>query len=121
MARANTGYETTLIFRPDMNDEGRKNFVEKLKSIITKHGGEVHSSEDWGKRRLAYNIKKESRGYYVYLQYTGDNKAVHELERNMRLNEHVLRFLSVKLADDFDPSQFKRRPMQNTDREVAHA
>lgn len=107
------GYETTYILRPDVSEDGQRTFLEKLKGIIAAHGGQVVAVEDWGKRRLAYPIQKESRGYYTYILFTGNNALVAELERNMRINEAVLRFLSVKLADDFDPTKVKRKPTPN--------
>src|SRR5689334_2198526 len=96
------GYETTYITRPDVSDEQQKTFLEKLKNIVQADNGQVVVVEDWGKRRLAYPIQKETRGYYTYFMYTGNNSLVAELERNIRINEQVLRFLSVKLGDDFD-------------------
>lgn len=107
------GYETTYITRPDVSEDAQKTFLEKLKGIVAAHGGQILATEDWGKRRLAYPIQKESRGYYTYLLFTGNNSLVAELERNMRINETVLRFLSVKLADDFDPAKHKRKPTPN--------
>ena len=107
------GYETTYILRPDVTEDGQKTFLEKLKGIITAHQGQVVALEDWGKRRLSYPIQKESRGYYTYILYTGNNSLVAELERNLRINEQVLRFLSVKLEADFDPATFKRKPTPN--------
>lgn len=102
------GYETTFITRTDISDENLKTFNEKLKGIIEAHGGQLIAVEDWGRRRLAYPIQKETRGHYTYLLYTGNNTLVAELERNIRINESVMRFLSVKLGDDFDPAKHKR-------------
>lgn len=113
------GYETTYITRPDVTEDGLKTFLEKIKGIIAAHGGQVVAVEDWGKRRLAYPIQKESRGYYTYLLYTGNNTLVAELERNLRINEQVLRFLSVKLGHDFDPAKIKRKPSPNVVANVA--
>ena len=107
------GYETTYITRPDVSDESQKAFLEKVKGIITAHQGQVVAVEDWGRRRLAYPIQKETRGYYTYIMFSGNNALVAELERNLRINESVLRFLSVKLGNDFDPAKFKRKPTPN--------
>lgn len=107
------GYETTYITRADVSDENQKTFLEKLKGIIAAHGGQVVALEDWGRRRLAYPIQKENRGYYTYMLFTGNNSLVAELERNLRINETVLRFLSVKIGNDFDPAKFKRKPTAN--------
>jgi small subunit ribosomal protein S6 len=107
------GYETTYILRPDVTEENQKSFLEKIKGIIQAHQGQVIAVEDWGRRRLAYAIKKETRGYYTHIVYTGNNSLVAEIERNLRINEQALRFLTVKLANDFDPAKFKRRPSPN--------
>lgn len=107
------GYETTYIMRADISDDANKSFLEKLKGIIAAHGGQVIAVEDWGKRRLAYAIEKETRGYYTYILYTGNNTLVAELERNLRINEQAMRFLTVKLENDFDPKEFKRKPTPN--------
>lgn len=102
------GYETTFILRPDVNDERQKSFLEKLKGIIETHQGEVLHSEDLGRKKLAYPIQKETRGYYSFLVYSGNNTVVQEIERNCRINEDVIRFLTVKIAQDFNPKEFKR-------------
>lgn len=107
------GYETTYILRPDVSESAGKTFLEKLKGIIAAHQGQVIAVEDWGKRRLAYPIQKETRGYYTYILYTGNNSLVAELERNLRINEQVIRFLSVHIGDDFDTATFKRKPTPN--------
>ncbi len=104
------GYEATFIFSPDVTEELEKNFVEKLKGIIGNHNGTLVLSESWGRKRLAYPIQKETRGLYQHMVFGGDNKLVAELERNMRINEKVMRFLTVKLSDDFNAAEYKRRP-----------
>jgi small subunit ribosomal protein S6 len=113
MAGTTIGYETTFIMRPDTTDAAHKNLMEKLKGIIQTHGGELSTVEDWGRRRLAFPIQKETKGLYTYLLYTGNNSLVAELERNMRINEQVIRFLSVKLGSDFEAAKHKRRAMPN--------
>jgi small subunit ribosomal protein S6 len=101
------GYETTFITRSELSDDGLKAIQDKVKAIIGNYGGEIVLTEDWGKRRLAYPIQKESRGHYTYLVYTGRNDLVHEIERNLRIQDHILRFLSVNLETEFDGEKFK--------------
>lgn len=103
------GYETTFITRSELSDEGLKALQERLSQVVSSFQGEVVLSEDWGKRKLAYPIKKESRGHYTYLVYTGKDNVVHELERNLRLHDHVLRFLTVNLKQEFDGAEFKQQ------------
>lgn len=103
------GFETTFITRPELTEEGLKTLNEKIAGIVTQFKGEVVLSEDMGRRKMAYPIQKESRGHYTYYVYTGQGDIVHEIERNLRLNEHVLRFLSVNLEKEFDKEVFLKR------------
>lgn len=103
------GYETTYITRSEMTDEGLKALNERIVNIIGNYKGEVVLTEDWGRRKLAYPIQKETRGQYTYVVYTGTGDIVHEIERNLRLHEHVLRFLSVNLEKEFDIENFRKR------------
>lgn len=104
-----SGYETTFITRPELSDEALKALSERLTQVVGSFQGEVVLTEDWGKRKLAYPITKESRGHYTYMVYTGKGDVVHEIERTLRLQDHVLRFLSVNLEQEFDANEFKKR------------
>ena len=75
-----SGYETTFVTRSELSDELLKSFQERLSQIIGTFQGEVVLTEDWGKRKLAYAIKKETRGHYTYVVYTGKGDIVHEVE-----------------------------------------
>lgn len=104
------GYETTFVTRSELTDEALKTFQDRINTLVTTYGGgEVVLTEDWGKRKLAYPIQKESRGHYTYVVYTGKGDIVHEIERNLRLSEHVLRFLTVNLEVEFDPELFRKQ------------
>lgn len=102
------GYETTFITKSEISDEAQKALVERLTGVVASFGGEVVLSEDWGRRKLAYPIHKETRGLYTYVVYSGKGDIVHEMERNLRLNEHVLRFLTVNLQTEFDADIFRK-------------
>jgi small subunit ribosomal protein S6 len=104
-----SGYETTYITRSELSDESLKVLQERLAQLVASYDGELVLTEDWGKKKLAYPIQKETRGQYNYLVYTGRPDVVHELERNLRLNEHVLRFLTVHLSQNFDPVVFRKQ------------
>ncbi len=112
-----SGYETTFITRPDLSDDALKALREKLIGILPQYQGELVLHEDWGKRKLAYPINNESRAHYTYLVYTGRGEVVHEIERNLRLQEHVLRFLTVNLEKEFESEAFVKRRAEVT----AHA
>src|SRR5689334_18094373 len=96
------GYETTFITRSELSDEALNTIQERLTQVVSSFSGEVILKEDWGKRKLAYPISKENRGHYTYFVYTGKGDVVHEVERNLRLQDHVLRFLTVNLGKEFD-------------------
>ncbi|MGK5084470.1 30S ribosomal protein S6 [Bdellovibrionota bacterium FG-1] len=103
------GYETTFITRAEMSDDALKVLQERLNGVVSAYKGQVVLQEDWGKRKLAYPIHKEARGQYTYFVYTGTSDIVHEIERNLRLHEHVLRFLTVNLEKEFDGEVFAKR------------
>lgn len=108
-AGAIPGYETTFITRSELSDDALKSLIDRIGQIASSFGGETVLTEDWGKRKLAYTIKKETRGHYSYVVYSGKGEVVHEVERNLRLHDHVLRFLTVHLDKEFDPQLFKKQ------------
>lgn len=98
-------YETFFIVDPDLPDEANAVIDEKIKNIVSSSGGSVLEYASWGKKKLAYPVKKRTRGHYVLMEYAGGPELVAELERNMRLDERLLKFITVKLEDRFDPER----------------
>ena len=94
-------YECVLIARQDITSAQVETLVEQFSGILEQNGGTVASKEFWGLRTLAYKIKKNRKGHYVLLNIDAPGEAVHEMERNMRLNEDVLRYMSVRV-DELD-------------------
>ena len=92
-------YETTFILQPEITDEGVKSVRERLDGILERNGAIRLLYDDDGKRRLAYEIKHFQKGHYLTLHYFDGGKAVPEVERSLRLDESVLRFLTVKVSD----------------------
>lgn len=88
-------YETLCVFHPELPDTRVKELTTWMQTIVENGQGNVLKVEDWGMCDLSYRIKKQRRGYYVRLEYDSEPAALKELERNLRLNEDVLRFLSV--------------------------
>ena len=86
-------YEVALIAHPDLNDEALAALLERLKGWITASGGTVGEIPQWGRRRLAYSIRKQHEGHYLFVPAQMPPAATRELERNLRLTEPVLRFL----------------------------
>lgn len=102
-------YETFFIVDPDLPDEVNTVIDDKVKNVVTGNGGSILSYTPWGKKKLAYPVKKRSRGHYVLMEYIGGPELVAELERNMRLDERVLKFITVKLDDHYDPEKEEAR------------
>jgi small subunit ribosomal protein S6 len=93
-------YETTFIVQPEISDEGREALNQKLDAALEKQGSIRLMMDDVGKRKLAYEIKKFQKGHYATLTYLDDGRAVKEIERLLRLEESVLRFLTVQVSDE---------------------
>mgnify|MGYP001208048256 FL=1 len=97
-----TDYETVFILRPDIDAETSEKVISRAVAAIEGAGGKLTRVESWGKRRLAFPLGKQRKGFYVYLRYLGLRGTVYELERNLRMLDTVLRHLTVVLAKDVD-------------------
>jgi len=95
-------YESTLIARPDISSHQVEGLSEQFMQIVRDKGGEVAKTEYWGLRSLTYKIKKNRKGHYLHMQIDAPAEAIAELERNMRINEDVMRFLTIRV-DALDP------------------
>ncbi len=90
-------YESTFIARQDISAQQVEALAEEFSEIIRTNGGTVAKTEHWGLRNLAYRIKKNRKGHYVMLCIDAPHEALKEYERNMRINENILRYLSVRV------------------------
>ncbi|WP_337886061.1 30S ribosomal protein S6 [Fischerella thermalis] len=90
-----TVYETMYILRPDLGDEQVEQIISKYENLLREQGADNIQSQNRGKRRLAYEIKKQRDGIYIQLNYTGPGKMIAVLERAMRLSEEVIRYLTI--------------------------
>lgn len=95
-------YETTYILRPGLGEEQFTEIINRTNAIITDDGGAVIHLDRWGIKRLAYEINKEIQGYYIYLNYAAPGKTVDEIERIFRIDDKVLRYLTVKLGENMN-------------------
>ncbi|HIV49203.1 MAG TPA: 30S ribosomal protein S6 [Candidatus Helicobacter avicola] len=89
-------YETMFIIKPTLVEEEIKTKIDFFKDIITKNGGVIETCLDMGMRNLAYEIKKNKRGYYFVIYFKAPTSLIAELERNYRINEEILRFIVIK-------------------------
>jgi small subunit ribosomal protein S6 len=123
-------YECVLIARNDVTQQQVEGIADGIASQLETEGGEVKKREYWGLRSLAYRIKKNRKGHYMLLNIDAPPAAVHELERQMRINEDILRFLTIRVDDleegpsammqsrgrDDRPRRFDDRPRRYDDR-----
>lgn len=101
-------YETIFIANPDLSEEDQNALQEKVRSIVASFKGELVKLEDWGLRKLSYQIRKSSRGRYFLVDYLAEAPAlVRELERTLRLNDGVLKFLTVKTSSRVTSEQIQ--------------
>lgn len=89
-------YELAMVVNAKIEDEARDAVVEKAKGYVTRYGGTIQEVEEWGKKRLAYEIQKMHEGYYYFIQFEADPTAPAEIERHMRIMDNVLRYLVVR-------------------------
>ncbi len=93
-------YESIYILNPNTLNDKVAEVNDRVKTIIEERGGQVLNVDNWGKRKLAYEIQKERRGIYLFWQYLGSADIVAEFERNMRMMDPVMRYLTIKLEDN---------------------
>ena len=92
-------YESIFILDPDLEEEQTLSAIEKAKGIIAQTNGEILKVEDWGKRKLAYEVRKKSKGHYILIHFSGSPALLSELERNFRVMDAVIKFQSVRLDE----------------------
>ena len=100
-------YETFVIIDPDLSQEQREPLIGRIEELITQMDGFLVFSDDWGERKLAYNIKKKGRGYYLRFDYCGLAPLVNEIERFFRIDDRALKYMTVLLNEDVDLEKIK--------------
>jgi small subunit ribosomal protein S6 len=109
-------YETLTVLHPDLGEAGAKEMVQKVRGVLEGGRAEIKKVDEWGVRELAYPIGRQRRGIYVLVEYKAEPQAVWELERQLKLNDQVLRFLSVRQIHKKAPPP--RRPRPDRDEQV---
>src|SRR5437763_11447127 len=95
-------YETLFLVKPDLAEDLVDKIVERMRGIVHRDGGKVIKVENWGKKKTSYEVKKGFRAIFIRFLYLGNTKAVAEFERNLRMTDDVMKYQSVKIADDVD-------------------
>ncbi|SMC26556.1 small subunit ribosomal protein S6 [Desulfacinum hydrothermale DSM 13146] len=114
-------YESFFILDPDLPEDAHQSVGEKLRGVIESGGGTVVSYAPWGKKKLAYPVKKKSYGHYVLMEFASGPDLIAELERNMRLDERILKFITVKQDDEFHPEEAKEPEPETAPTQEAEA
>ncbi len=110
-------YENVFIARQDVSAAQVDTLADQFSSLLQEHGGEVKKKEYWGLRSLTYRIKKNRKGHYVLLNIEAPTAAVQEMERNMRINEDIIRYLTVRVDElEEEPSIILRSKGSRDDR-----
>lgn len=97
-------YETMFIVDPELGTEEIESVVEKFKGTVTSKKGHIIKLDKWGITNLAYRMGKHTKGYYVLMEFTCEPSLITELERNLKIDDRILRYVTVKISDKFDMS-----------------
>lgn len=112
-----SNYESVLIARQDLGASQVNNLVSELSEVVKREGGEVVKVDNWGLKNLAYRIKKNRKGHYVLLNIVAPAKAIFEYERLMRLNEDIIRYMTIKV-DEFNNEMSSEEDIAAVEAEV---
>jgi small subunit ribosomal protein S6 len=89
-------YELALVVNAKIEDETRLATLEAVKELVTRFGGTITNVDDWGKKRLAYEIQKMKEGFYYFIQFESDSTVPNEIEQRIRIMENVIRYLCIR-------------------------
>jgi len=96
-------YETIFISNPDLSETERGQLFEKTQKLIPDYNGTLILFDEWGVKKLAYDIKKKNRGFYALIDYCGNGDLVDEMERSFRIDDRVLKFMTIVVDKETDP------------------
>ncbi len=102
-------YEIIYIVNPNLNGDDYHDLLKKYSEIIENNKGVIVKTDEWGKQRLAYRIRKFYNGVFVYVEFCAEAESIAELERNLKLDDNILKFQTVKLADQADPEELLQK------------
>ena len=109
---ADRRYETLVLIHPEQGEQGAKELTTRIRSLIEDQKGSIGQIQEWGLRDLAFLVAKQRRAFYVLFEYRATPAALAEVERNLRLTDPILRFVSVRQAENAPPTPDRtvRRP-----------
>ena len=109
---ADRRYETLVLIHPEQGEQGAKELTNRIRSLIEDQKGSIGQIQEWGLRDLAFLVAKQRRAFYVLFEYRATPAALAEVERNLRLTDPILRFVSVRQAENAPPTPDRtvRRP-----------
>ncbi|MCT2536419.1 30S ribosomal protein S6 [Aquibacillus koreensis] len=93
-------YEIMYIIRPNIEDEAKTALVERFNTILTDNGAEIEKADELGKKRLAYEINDFRDGYYVLINFTGDENAINEFDRQAKFSDDIIRHMAIRLDEE---------------------
>lgn len=117
---ADRRYETLVLIHPEQGEPGAKELTGRIRSLIEDQKGTIGQIQDWGLRELAFLVAKQRRAFYVLFEYRATPAALAEVERNLRLTDAVLRFVSVRQAENAPPAT-DRTPRRQEPEEAERA
>ncbi|MCL1862921.1 MAG: 30S ribosomal protein S6 [Defluviitaleaceae bacterium] len=108
-------YELGVIIKADLDEETFRAETERVHGFITRFGGTIETVDDWGRRKLAYPIQKLTEGMYSFITYTAEGNTPKEVEARLRLQENVLRFLTIRRDEDEAVETAKEEPKEEVE------
>ena len=114
-------YETIFIVQIDLPTDELNSLIERYRAIVTALKGTIIKVEKWGKRKLAYEIKKQSNGYYVMIDFAGKSAIIDELERNFKIDDKILKFMTIMKDGNVDLAALEKEKQEESQTEAPRA
>ena len=114
-------YETIFIVQIDLPTDELNSLIERYRAIVTALKGTIIKVEKWGKRKLAYEIKKQSNGYYVMIDFAGKSAIIDELERNFKIDDKILKFMTIMKDGNVDLAAIEKETQEKSQTEATRA
>lgn len=110
-------YETLYMIKPDLSEDDYQDVLSKFSQVIEGNKGIIIRTEEWGKKTLAYTVKKYDKGFYVLLNFCGEPDLMDSLSKGFGLDERILKYQTIKLKDNVDPEELKSKEVKAEEKE----